>query len=43
MDLVMFLGLDFDAAASMRGARRRNHAGGSADLISCEPMDEEGK
>lgn len=30
-------------AASMRGTRRRNDADGSADSISCEPMNKENK
>lgn len=31
------------SGASMRGARRRNDADGSADSISCEPMNKENK
>lgn len=31
------------SGASMRGTRRRNDADGSADSISCEPMNKENK
>ena len=31
------------SGASMRGPRRRNDADGSADSISCEPMNKENK
>lgn len=31
------------SGSSMRGTRRRNDADGSADSISCEPMDKENK
>lgn len=37
----LFIWISMSSGASMRGTRRRNDADGSADSISCEPMNKE--